>query len=270
VVISDTIRRELSARFTGVDFTPYFVFIESRYQRGKEGSERHHILPKSVFPDRANNPDNLIYLSVGDHLRAHYWIALCATECALFQRIFFAMSGLKKYASSITMGELSYCAEVYERGKKARREASIKGRYRAIDLTGKIIGRLSIIRPARTKGGRSAWECLCDCGNTVVVDSAQLLAQRTKSCGCLRSRPRFCDLTQQVFGRLTALKPIGVSSHKMKWDCICACGKTISATSSDLISGHTRSCGCFRKDLMRVRGPEILRQYVNKEWPNVQ
>lgn len=265
MVINDTLRRSLSDRIPGADFTPYFAFIESRPQREKDGSERHHILPKREFPEHAKNLDNLVCLSVGDHLRAHYWLALCAPECPLFQRVFFAMSGLKKYASNVSKTELDHGVEVYERGKEAQRAATRLRRARFVNLTGKTVGRLSVLRSTRTKGGRPAWECLCACGKTVVIGSTQLLSERTKSCGCLRSRLRFQDLTQQQFGRLTAIKPMGIFHHRMQWSCVCACGESLTIPSDYLTSGHTQSCGCLRKDLMRVRGPEILRQYRNRK-----
>jgi hypothetical protein len=37
-----------------------------------------------------------------------------------------------------------------------------------------------------TKGKRAAWECSCDCGNTVVVSGSALLSGNTQSCGCLK------------------------------------------------------------------------------------
>lgn len=33
--------------------------------------EKHHILPKSLFPEHANNPDNIIQISVMNHMLAH-------------------------------------------------------------------------------------------------------------------------------------------------------------------------------------------------------
>ena len=263
MTIQGTLREVLSARISGAGFSQYFAFIESCPPRDKAGSEYHHILPKTEFPDQAKNQENLIYLSVGDHLRAHYWLALCAPNHALFQRIFFAMSGLKKYASNVSKTELEHGVEVYERGKEAQRAATRLRRARFINLAGETIGRLSVLQPTRTKGGRPAWECQCTCGKTTVIGSDQLLSERTKSCGCLRSRLRYLDLTRQVFGRLTVLKPTGISKHRMQWNCVCSCGKTAMVSSIDLTSEHTRSCGCLRADMMRVRGPKILRQYVN-------
>lgn len=54
----------------------YVAFIESC--KGKELPdyiERHHILPKSLFPEFAKVKANIIKLSAGDHFRAHMILA---------------------------------------------------------------------------------------------------------------------------------------------------------------------------------------------------
>ena len=38
-------------------------------------TERHHILPKGLFPTSAKDPQNLVDLRGRDHLLAHYWLA---------------------------------------------------------------------------------------------------------------------------------------------------------------------------------------------------
>lgn len=58
------------------------------------------------------------------------------------------------------------------------------------DLTGQRFGRLVVIGRAEDyvypNGKKSVqWNCLCDCGNTCVVDGRSLKRNRTKSCGCL-------------------------------------------------------------------------------------
>lgn len=54
--------------------------------------------------------------------------------------------------------------------------------------------------------------------------------------------PRF-DLTGQVFGRLTVIDRL--EADRRKWACRCSCGNTRNIPTSDLTSGHTKSCGCF-------------------------
>jgi|SRR5208282_3207203 len=118
--VSTHLREALNARFPVADFGPYFVFLESRPARDREGSERHHILPGREFPEFLKTPENQICLSSADHLLAHYWLALCAPQCSLFQRTFFMMSNLRKSVGSLKPKELNVCIEIYEKGRKAQ------------------------------------------------------------------------------------------------------------------------------------------------------
>lgn len=59
-----------------------------------------------------------------------------------------------------------------------------------IDATGAKFGRLHVLRQEKdriTKAGnkRTRWACLCECGQSVVVDIAKLRNGHTQSCGCL-------------------------------------------------------------------------------------
>ena len=57
------------------------------------------------------------------------------------------------------------------------------------------------------------------------------------------AKPRI-NIQGKKFGKLTPIKYIGGS----KWECICECGKKATVSTSKLISGHTRSCGCLVKN----------------------
>lgn len=59
-----------------------------------------------------------------------------------------------------------------------------------IDLTGCKFGRYTVTREAAPSIGRRGdplrrWECLCECGNSSVVQQGSLRNGRSKSCGCL-------------------------------------------------------------------------------------
>lgn len=55
------------------------------------------------------------------------------------------------------------------------------------------------------------------------------------------------DLTGRKFHRLTVQKATNLRQHRsILWECICACRNTCYATSSNLISGRMKSCGCWR------------------------
>lgn len=60
---------------------------------------------------------------------------------------------------------------------------------------------------------------------------------------------KIIDITGQRFGRLTALQVIGKDGRGEKiWHCICECGNTKDALSSNLRKGLTQSCGCLQKE----------------------
>lgn len=56
------------------------------------------------------------------------------------------------------------------------------------------------------------------------------------------------DISGQQFGRLTAIKFLRIEKHKAIWLCQCECGGSIEVIGKDLTSGHTKSCGCLRKE----------------------
>jgi hypothetical protein len=66
-------------------------------------------------------------------------------------------------------------------------QSSIKGYKR--DLSGSVVGRLTVIRYFGPATGRreSVWLCRCTCGNEVLVLQHRLTRGRTRSCGCLAS-----------------------------------------------------------------------------------
>ena len=65
------------------------------------------------------------------------------------------------------------------------------------------------------------------------------------------------DITGRRFGRLVALRSLGKGrSWQIQWECRCDCGRVVVVNKKNLLSGHTRSCGCLRRDVMKGRGHE--------------
>jgi|GEM_PF-1678313 len=113
---------------------------------------------------------------------------------------------------------------------------------RVLDLTGRRFGRLVALRVVHEEG-RRCWECHCDCGNTVIVPTAQLINGNNGSCTrCPRE-----DLSGQTFARLTVLTPLLERRGRPWYRCRCQCGREVIVSSAKLKNGHTRSCGCLRK-----------------------
>lgn len=118
------------------------------------------------------------------------------------------------------------------------------------DLTGQKFGRLLVVNRAPNKNGRTCWNCLCDCGNEVAVISKSLKDGNTKSCGCLHrelaSKQFSKDISNQVFGYLTALEPTEERKHgSVVWKCLCKCGNIHYVTTELLLAGRVKSCGCL-------------------------
>lgn len=115
-----------------------------------------------------------------------------------------------------------------------------------IDLTNRVFGKLTVIRPVGSnKCGQKLWECTCECGNTTVTSSSNLIKGRTRSCGCLAHMVN--DLTGRRFGKLTVLrqteKKAGIKKRSAYWLCKCDCGREKAVDSNSLITGNTKTCG---------------------------
>lgn len=55
------------------------------------------------------------------------------------------------------------------------------------------------------------------------------------------------DLTGKRFGRLTAIKPVGIAKNgSIMWKCRCDCGNYVSVRTAYLNCGNTKSCGKCR------------------------
>ena len=76
----------------------------------------------------------------------------------------------------------------------------------------------------------------------------------------------FVDLTGRVYGRLTVLQRSGTlvnpnGRKKLTWLCRCICGQQSVIRGEKLRSGHTKSCGCLRRE-----GPAPRRGEESPHW----
>ena len=57
------------------------------------------------------------------------------------------------------------------------------------------------------------------------------------------------DLAGRSFGRLTCIAQTGSSKQgNATWLCRCQCGKESTVLAGNLLSGHTKSCGCLQRE----------------------
>ncbi len=130
------------------------------------------------------------------------------------------------------------------------------------DLTNKRFGNLRVIRLSCTKRGRGAiWLCVCDCGNERLVDSQSLSNGLTTCCKPCTNRKTSertkSKLLGKRFGRLVVVEEMKERSkfRSVVWKCICDCGEIVHVPTSRLTGGKTKSCGCLKRDLSKVRLP---------------
>lgn len=122
------------------------------------------------------------------------------------------------------------------------------------NLIGLKFGRLTVLcRAENSKNGKALWKCRCDCGEETVVDGRNLTSGHTKSCGCLKreitSKLLLKDLTGQKFGRLPVIERAENKGKQTAWKCLCDCGNEKIVLRDDLISGGTKSCGCYNREI---------------------
>lgn len=115
-----------------------------------------------------------------------------------------------------------------------------------IDLSGKRFERLLVININEHSAKGIFWNCICDCGNKVVVRGKNLACGRTRSCGCLRME----NLVGQIFERLTVvdLCKEKTTGKTVYWNCLCVCGRKTIVRACSLKSGTSKSCGCLQKE----------------------
>ena len=126
-----------------------------------------------------------------------------------------------------------------------------------LDLVGQRFGRL-LVKSVSVLNGKRAWNCVCDCGNTTIVNTYCLTHGKIQSCGCFRKEQ--CkkaqtkdfdkDLLGERFGKLLVIAYKGNNN----WLCRCNCGNEVIKPRIRLISHRNDSkysCGCSRRGFLK-------------------
>lgn len=126
-----------------------------------------------------------------------------------------------------------------------------------VDLTGQKFERLTVLKQSETKkNGKLSWDCLCECGNVVIINTSHLKV--IKSCGCYKKETGRGknDLLDQRFGSLLVIAPAENIGTYSAWLCRCDCGNEKIIKSTYLIEGKSASCGC-KIGLMPNKDPKL-------------
>lgn len=65
---------------------------------------------------------------------------------------------------------------------------------------------------------------------------------------------KFINMLNSKYGRLTVVARAPNQETRAAWHCVCDCGNKIVVDGKKLRSGHTSSCGCYRKEVTAMQG----------------
>ena len=104
-------------------------------------------------------------------------------------------------------------------------------------------------RSQSDRSNNALWLCKCDCGKEVTVRSAFLKRGQqycSKQCPLYRDQKRI-DLHGKMFGWLTAVSFVRSESISRKaiWLFECKCGRRVERQADNVVSGNSKSCGCY-------------------------
>lgn len=119
---------------------------------------------------------------------------------------------------------------------------------------GDKIGELTLLSFKVNEDNCIRWECRCSCGEKLYLKSTELNGRRT--CG-KHNNPN--DIVGKKFNKLIVLQHLDYfKGNNRYYQCRCDCGTVFEVSRSNIISGHTSSCGCIRS-----KNEEQISQLLN-------
>lgn len=97
--------------------------------------------------------------------------------------------------------------------------------------------------------------CRCSCGRVKEVNNSTLRLGKSRSCGHvvveknLRNLKKRSDerILGKRFGRLTAVERVDAPGNA-RYICKCDCGNEVTVKATLLLTGKTKSCGCYKSE----------------------
>lgn len=115
-------------------------------------------------------------------------------------------------------------------------------------MIGKKFGLLTVLSfngySQTTKDKIKMYNCICECGKYTVASKKALNKGEKKSCGCLRGKNNFVDLTGRKIGLLTVIERVPNKNGHVFYKCKCDCGRNREVQAYALKKCEIISCGC--------------------------
>ena len=126
----------------------------------------------------------------------------------------------------------------------------IRSRHRFKDETGKVYGKLTVLRFDKTHKSQPFFICLCECGKQVSVRGSNLRTGNTTSCGCSRIKSLAHargKMVMKVFHRRHRVwgKVDPTADKKTRWMIVCECGHFHFYTEKKIRDGKAPLCDCL-------------------------
>lgn len=130
-------------------------------------------------------------------------------------------------------------------------------------MIGEKYGRLTVLSFSSSGKRGSRVEAVCECGIIKEYQLSKIACGHTKSCGCYRREDssKFIGFT---YGRLTVLEDLGVVKKFRIVSAKCECGNIKEYYLNSLRKGNTKSCGCFKDDVLFKHG--LSKHPLHKVW----
>lgn len=129
-----------------------------------------------------------------------------------------------------------------------------KGLKNYRDISSQRFECLVAVSPTNERVSRSlVWKCQCDCGQVIKTSQRNLVRKYKTNCGCKKQEKY--NITGKKYHFLTVIKRIPDQTSytsRDKWLCRCDCQKIRKVAYFNLVNGHTKSCGCFKKNNKRA------------------
>ena len=135
-----------------------------------------------------------------------------------------------------------------------------------VDLTGRIFGKLKVIRLERIGTHGKEYLCKCSCGNEKIIRGSTLTSGKQKGCGCLIGRMnkgKFNNKNSklhigEIWNKLTIIDiEQRINKRGYLMICKCDCGNETKQTYADLKNGKVVSCGCNQREKASLTGIKI-------------
>lgn len=121
-------------------------------------------------------------------------------------------------------------------------------------LAGKTFGKWTVLGQGDLdKWKNRLWRVRCECGTERQVLGSNLRYGKSTSCGlCGNNEPEDKYIGKE-FGRWTVIGIVGTTNGKNTvWRVRCQCGTEKEVRRDNLLSGRSKSCGCWTSELKRV------------------